>query len=96
MSPRWCAASLPMCARTATRRWLNWSNKFDRAGVGQETLKLSAADIDAGVANVSKEQLAAIGTAATRIEKVITSVKCRRICTTPTTRACSWAGAGPA
>ncbi len=44
------------------------SNKFDRAGVGQETLKLSAADIDAGVANVSKEQLAAIGTAATRIE----------------------------
>jgi histidinol dehydrogenase len=44
------------------------SNKFDNAGVSQDTLKLSAAEIDAGVAEVSKEQLAAIETAATRIE----------------------------
>src|SRR5258706_14914826 len=44
------------------------TNKFDRAGVARETLKLSAAEIDAALAKVSKEQLAAIETAALRIE----------------------------
>ena len=44
------------------------TNKFDRAGVSKETLKLSSAEIDAGLAKVSKEQLAAIETAAARIE----------------------------
>jgi len=44
------------------------TNKFDRAGVTVDTLKLSAAEIDAAVAQVSKEQAAAIETAAARIE----------------------------
>src|SRR6478609_4393299 len=44
------------------------TNKFDRAGITRETLKLSAAEIDQAVARVSKEQLAAIETAARRIE----------------------------
>jgi histidinol dehydrogenase len=44
------------------------TNKFDRAGVARETLKLSAAEIDAAQTQVSKEQLAAIETAARRIE----------------------------
>ncbi len=44
------------------------TNKLDRAGVARETLKLSAAEIDAALAKVSKEQLAAIETAALRIE----------------------------
>jgi histidinol dehydrogenase len=44
------------------------TNKFDRAGVTGQTLKLTAAEIDAAVAQVSKEQVAAIETAATRIE----------------------------
>src|SRR5258708_35343503 len=44
------------------------TNKFDRAGVAKETLKLSAAEIEAAQNQVSKEQLAAIATAATRHE----------------------------
>ena len=44
------------------------SNKFDRAGVSQETLKLSPGEIDASLAKVTKEQSAAIETAASRIE----------------------------
>jgi histidinol dehydrogenase len=44
------------------------TNKFDRAGVTRETLKLPAAEIDAALAKVTKEQLAAIETAASRIE----------------------------
>jgi histidinol dehydrogenase len=44
------------------------TNKFDRAGVARETLKLSAAEIEAALTQVSKEQLAAIETAARRIE----------------------------
>ena len=44
------------------------TNKFDHAGVAAATLKLSVAEIDGALAKVSKEQLAAIETAATRIE----------------------------
>jgi histidinol dehydrogenase len=44
------------------------TNKFDRANVTQDTLKLTAAETDAALQNVSEEQLAAIETAATRIE----------------------------
>lgn len=44
------------------------TNKFDRANVTAETLKLSAAEIEAGLSKVSKDQLAAIQTAAARIE----------------------------
>lgn len=44
------------------------TNKFDRAGVAAETLKLTAAEIDTSLAQVSKAQLAAIETAAQRIE----------------------------
>lgn len=44
------------------------TNRFDRANVRIETLKISAAEIEAGLAKVSKEQLTAIETAATRIE----------------------------
>jgi histidinol dehydrogenase len=44
------------------------TNRFDRAGVTRETLKLSAAEIDRALAAVSKEQLTAIETAARRIE----------------------------
>src|SRR6201996_2516694 len=44
------------------------TNKFDRAGVTQATLKLSSAEIEAALAQVSKQQMAAIETAATRIE----------------------------
>jgi len=44
------------------------TNRFDRAGVTQARLKLSAAEIDAALAQVSKEQMAAIETAARRIE----------------------------
>ncbi len=44
------------------------TNKFDRADVTVQTLKISAAEIEAGLAKVSKEQLTAIETAATRIE----------------------------
>lgn len=44
------------------------TNKFDRANVTVETLKISAAEIEAGMSKVSKDQLTAIGTAAARIE----------------------------
>ncbi|MCP5412947.1 MAG: histidinol dehydrogenase [Alphaproteobacteria bacterium] len=44
------------------------TNKFDRAGVTAGTLKLTAAEIDAAAAQVSAEQVAAIETAARRIE----------------------------
>jgi histidinol dehydrogenase len=44
------------------------TNKFDRAGVTRENLKLTAAEIDAALAKVSKAELAAIETAARRIE----------------------------
>jgi histidinol dehydrogenase len=44
------------------------TNKFDRAGVTRETLKLSADEIEAALAKVSEEQFAAIETAAARIE----------------------------
>jgi histidinol dehydrogenase len=44
------------------------SNKFDRANVTEGTLKLSAAEIDAALASVTKQQLTAIDTAARRIE----------------------------
>ena len=44
------------------------TNKFDRADVSQATLKLSPAEIDASLAKISKEQRAAIETAAVRIE----------------------------
>ena len=44
------------------------TNRFDRAGVTRETLKLSATEINAALAQVSKEQLGAIETAAQRIE----------------------------
>ena len=44
------------------------SNKFDRANVTVETLKLTAAEIDAALASVTPEQMAAIDTAAKRIE----------------------------
>ncbi len=43
-------------------------NKFDKAGVTAQTLKLSAAEIEAALAKVSKAQLEAIETAARRIE----------------------------
>src|SRR5882757_5732520 len=44
------------------------TNKCDRAGVTAETLKLTAEEINASLAQVSKTQLAAIETAAQRIE----------------------------
>jgi histidinol dehydrogenase len=44
------------------------TNKFDRAGITQATLKLSAAEIDAARAKISSAQAAAIETAAQRIE----------------------------
>jgi histidinol dehydrogenase len=44
------------------------TNRFDRAGVTKETLKLSSDEIEAALTKVSKEQMAAIETAATRIE----------------------------
>ena len=44
------------------------TNKFDRANVTAATLKLSAAEIEAGLMKVTKNQLTAIETAATRIE----------------------------
>ena len=44
------------------------TNKFDRAGVTLETLKLTAAEIDAGLSKVTKAQASAIATAASRIE----------------------------
>jgi histidinol dehydrogenase len=44
------------------------TNKFDRANVTKDTLKLSAAEIDAALGKVSQDQLAAIETAAVRIE----------------------------
>ncbi len=44
------------------------TNKFDRANVTVETLKLSAAEIDAALASVTKDQHTAIATAAARIE----------------------------
>ncbi len=44
------------------------TNKFDRAGVTPETLKLSTAQIDAAAAEVGSAQIAAIETAALRIE----------------------------
>lgn len=47
---------------------IDLTNKFDRAGVTLQTLKLSSAEIEAARAQVSKEQMAAIETAATRIE----------------------------
>ena len=44
------------------------SNTFDRAGLDEATLKISAAEIDAVIAKVPRAQMAAIETAATRIE----------------------------
>jgi histidinol dehydrogenase len=44
------------------------TNKFDRANITADTLKLSAGEIDAALGKVSKEQLTAIETAAARIE----------------------------
>jgi histidinol dehydrogenase len=44
------------------------TNKFDHAGVTAQTLKLSAAEIEAGLAKATSAQLAAIETAAARIE----------------------------
>lgn len=44
------------------------TNRFDKANVTPETLKLSAAEIDQALARVSKEQQAAIDMAARRIE----------------------------
>jgi len=44
------------------------SNKFDRAGLNEATLKIPAAEIDAAIAEVSAAQKAAIETAAARIE----------------------------
>ena len=44
------------------------TNKFDKADVTAQTLKLTAEEIDAALAQVTKEQFAAIETAATRIE----------------------------
>jgi histidinol dehydrogenase len=44
------------------------TNRFDRAGVTAQTLRLSADEIGASVAQVSAERLAAIETAAVRIE----------------------------
>jgi histidinol dehydrogenase len=44
------------------------SNKFDRAGVTEATLKLTAAEIEAALGKVTKAQFAAIETAAARIE----------------------------
>ena len=44
------------------------TNKFDRANVTVQTLKISTAEIEAGLALVTKDQLTAIGTAAMRIE----------------------------
>ena len=44
------------------------TNKFDKAGVTEGTLKLSATQIDAALKTVTKAQLAAIETAARRIE----------------------------
>ena len=44
------------------------TNRFDRAGVSGETLKLSSAEIETALSQVSKEQMAAIETAAGRIE----------------------------
>lgn len=44
------------------------TNKFDKAGVTAQTLKLSADEIEAGLAKATPAQLAAIGTAAARIE----------------------------
>src|ERR1700676_3710638 len=43
------------------------TNKFDRANVSRQTLKLSAAEIDAGSAGVTAAQDAAIAIAAARI-----------------------------
>jgi histidinol dehydrogenase len=44
------------------------SNKFDRAGIEAETLRLSVSEIDAAAAAISPAQAQAIETAATRIE----------------------------
>jgi histidinol dehydrogenase len=44
------------------------TNRFDYAGVTAQTLKISADEIDAALKLVSREQFAAIETAATRIE----------------------------
>ena len=44
------------------------TNKFDRANIAQDTLKLSAAEIDDALKNVSKAELEAIEVAARRIE----------------------------
>jgi len=44
------------------------TNKFDRAGVTAKTLKLTVGEIDAALAQVGKADLAAIDTAALRIE----------------------------
>ena len=47
---------------------IDLTNRFDRAGVTKETLKLSSREIEVALAQVSKEQMAAIETAAGRIE----------------------------
>jgi histidinol dehydrogenase len=44
------------------------TNRFDRANVTKDSLKLSAGEIDAALSKVSEEQLTAIESAATRIE----------------------------
>ena len=56
-----------VCARGDTAL-VELTNKFDHAGVTQQTLKLSSAEIEDALGKVSKEQMAAIETAATRIE----------------------------
>jgi histidinol dehydrogenase len=44
------------------------TNKFDKAGIDQQTLKLADSEIEAALAEVSQEQFTAIEIAATRIE----------------------------
>src|ERR1700743_1352642 len=44
------------------------TNKFDRANITTQTLKLSEAEIDAGFSSVTRDQQTAIATAAARIE----------------------------
>lgn len=47
---------------------VNLTNRFDRLNITATQLKISAAEIDAALAQVTQEQLAAIETAASRIE----------------------------
>jgi histidinol dehydrogenase len=52
----------------ADEKLVELTNRFDRAGVTVETLRLSGEEIGAAVRNVTAERLGAIETAATRIE----------------------------